>query len=569
MTEQPATRRFPDFAGVTLADILANGAAILILMIVITVMIKHEEERKRLEQVEEVSVLLSRDLATSVVMNSLPTSAPATLHNYVTSPLDRNPVHEIMPILEFHTNYVRNFYTGQRFTREQLLYHDNPLDLYLKSLGPVQIARLRADIYSINLFYLSMSIIEDYLPGGPRHWHFLGYGQGGGANESSGFSDGNALRDGGLSDGNGEDGLEGEGNEEGSGSQFGIGGNSLLPDPSLDLAPPSWDGYPYDDLAPGQIGDGQGQPGQPGQPGGQPGSSQNPADANQDGTPGGQSGDGEPQSSRFRSAYEVREEATPLGGLDGSISMYMVLRGLFAFMEQAQQDADGGDASVLARYNFATDVLPLALGILAEEDQPDPETHSFFERLAVEVESAPWFDERPPESSQKTDDNMPRQVLEVAINQPIVEATLIGDSEQEQLTNMPEYPEIAAHLGLYPSIFRGVRVPVNESSIVLMPPAQDDPGQFRWRVVTVVNSERNDFVTAFVYSTLGADGKLLIAVEENAVSLAGYRLTTKRPTVPYRDQRWLLLLYALPALLLALGIFRRPFRTRSPQPVAG
>ena len=82
---------FPGFAGVALADILANSVAIVIMMIVVTIFIKHEADQKKLEQVEDVSVLLSREIATSVVMNALPTSPPARLHDYNTSPLDRKP----------------------------------------------------------------------------------------------------------------------------------------------------------------------------------------------------------------------------------------------------------------------------------------------------------------------------------------------------------------------------------------------------------------------------------------------------------------------------------------------
>ena len=78
---------FPAFAGVALADILANSVAIVIIMIVVTLMARYEEEQDKLEQAEDVAVLLSRELASSFVMNALPTSPPAQLHDYVTSPL--------------------------------------------------------------------------------------------------------------------------------------------------------------------------------------------------------------------------------------------------------------------------------------------------------------------------------------------------------------------------------------------------------------------------------------------------------------------------------------------------
>ena len=120
---RPARSLFPPFAGVALADILANSAAIVIIMIVVTLMASHEQEQDKLEQAEDVAVLLSRELATSFVMNALPTSPPARLHDYVTWGPDRNPQHALMPILELHDGFVRDYYTGKVFRREELLRH--------------------------------------------------------------------------------------------------------------------------------------------------------------------------------------------------------------------------------------------------------------------------------------------------------------------------------------------------------------------------------------------------------------------------------------------------------------
>jgi len=99
----------PGFAGIALADILANSVAMIIILIVLTMMIKHEQEQARISEVEDISVLLSRDLATSVVMNGLPTSKPARLHDYVNSPMDANPHPSIMPIIELHSNYIQDY----------------------------------------------------------------------------------------------------------------------------------------------------------------------------------------------------------------------------------------------------------------------------------------------------------------------------------------------------------------------------------------------------------------------------------------------------------------------------
>ena len=167
-------RLFASFAGVMLADILANSVALLIILIIITVAIKHEAEQERLEQVEDVGVLLSREIARSVVVNALPTSAPAMLHDYENSPIDRHKHPSVLPIIELHNGYLREYYSGAVFTRNELLFQNNRFDRYLRSLGPALLARLRVDIYSIDLFYIMMSILKSHNHS-PRHWHFLGY----------------------------------------------------------------------------------------------------------------------------------------------------------------------------------------------------------------------------------------------------------------------------------------------------------------------------------------------------------------------------------------------------------
>ena len=163
----------PGFAGVALADILANGVAMVIILIVITVSIRNARERERLEQVQDLSVLLSRELATSVVMNALPSSPPSVLHDYQRSPLDQNPQHSIMPIVGLHREGVRNRYTGEVWPRRELLLQDNGFDRYLQSFNQDQRRRMRLDVHSIRNFYLAMSILKSHGIR-PLHWHFYG-----------------------------------------------------------------------------------------------------------------------------------------------------------------------------------------------------------------------------------------------------------------------------------------------------------------------------------------------------------------------------------------------------------
>ena len=117
----------PDFAGVALVDILANGVAMLIIVIVMTIAARMEREERYAEQADEVAAVMSHKFSTSLVLNSLAASPPARLHDYDTSPLDQVLDPELLPILELHPGFVREFYTGTIWTRRDLLEEHNAL----------------------------------------------------------------------------------------------------------------------------------------------------------------------------------------------------------------------------------------------------------------------------------------------------------------------------------------------------------------------------------------------------------------------------------------------------------
>ena len=167
-----ASRRMPDFAGVALVDILANGVAMLIIVIVVTIAARMEREERYTEQVDEVAAVMSHKFSTSLVLNSLAASPPARLHDYESSPLDRVLDPEQLPILELHRGFVREFYTGTIWTRRDLLEERSGLGVWLAGFSDLQRARLRIDVYDVAQFYLAMSILREQ---GIRvyHWHFL------------------------------------------------------------------------------------------------------------------------------------------------------------------------------------------------------------------------------------------------------------------------------------------------------------------------------------------------------------------------------------------------------------
>ena len=167
-----ARRRLPDFAGVALVDILANGVAMLIIVIVVSIATRVEQEERQAEQADEVAAVMSHKFSTSLVLNSLAASPPARLHDYETSPLDQVYDPELLPILELHPGFVREFYSGTIWTRRDLLSERSGLSAWLAGFSETQRQRLRIDVYGVAQFYLAMAILREH---GVRshHWHFL------------------------------------------------------------------------------------------------------------------------------------------------------------------------------------------------------------------------------------------------------------------------------------------------------------------------------------------------------------------------------------------------------------
>ena len=166
------SRRMPDFAGVALVDILANGVAMLIIVIVVTIAARMEREERYAEQADEIAAVMSHKFSTSLVLNSLAASPPARLHDYDASPLDQVLDPDLLPILELHPGFVREFYSGTIWTRRELLEAHGGLGAWLAGFSDERKSRLRVDVYDIPQFYLTMSILREH---GIRvyHWHFL------------------------------------------------------------------------------------------------------------------------------------------------------------------------------------------------------------------------------------------------------------------------------------------------------------------------------------------------------------------------------------------------------------
>lgn len=500
----------PGFTGVALADILANGVAMVVILIAITVSVRNAQEQERLEQAQDVSVLLSRELATSVVMNALPTSPPSVLHDYDRSPLDQNPQHSLMPILELRKEGVRNRYNGRLFRRRELLRQDNGLDRYLRSLSLPQRQNLRLDVLSIRNFYIAMSIFKQNGVR-PFHWHFLGEAAGGQHPQLAGGG-GQSLQRGAPPE------APQPGERPGLGRRPGAGDFQL---PAGALFGPENDQLAYPNVGPpGRRGSGRGRPGR--------------------------------RTMRFRlPSPESLNAATPQGA-SVQVNDAQVLAALYRYMEDIQRRSDAGEYDALARSN-----LRRALAQFFAE----PPSFEEYEHAAALVESLKQTWPGPPDG--------------VAVRRvPTAGASALqlgADARQRRVLIREHRGEAAppAHgediaavqlrMGQWPAIYRGLTIPLYHGGLALVAPGQQSPRTWRWRLVALTDSALSDGTIGFVYAALDAAGNLLLAGEENSVTINGLPLRSAYAAWFLRNERMLLLLYGL-LVLFMLAMLTRRFR---------
>ena len=534
----------PSFAGVALADILANSVAIVIIMIVVTLMTRYEEERDKLEQAEDVSVLLSREIATSFVMNALPTSPPAQLHDYITSPLDRNPQHATMPIIELHDGFVRDWYTGRVYGRDELLLQDNELDQYLASLAPEQLAATRVDVYGIDQFYIAMSIFRKHGLS-PLHWHFLGGGEAGRKQGSQPtWARETPPRE--------HEPLDDEPGPDAAG-----GAPNALPSDVALLQHGTFDAnYPTDALRGGfggvpararsleqHLDLPRGFP----QRGGR-------AELNPAPNAGGSESAAESNAMRFRAPWRQTSEGTPEDEAD--LDLVSLVRGLLAYLATVQQAADANLPSPLTDFELRRDVLDL----VPELPPPEPALAELIVRLTRLIATP-----------QTPDDASLRVIAELIPNGQPQHVTLFPNEPLHRVRwrrgradaeaafprdDAPAYATVSLRLGLHAEIHEGLRVELARNVVVLMPPLEIVPEpEPRWRVVTLVNPERNDFLTGFLFAAVDEVGGLVLPADENALAIDGLRLESQIPSVAFRQEFQQLLLYTVAILGVVLLFF--------------
>ena len=590
-------RRLPDFAGVALVDILANGVAMLIIVVVLSITTRMEREERLVERAEEVVTVMSHRLSTSLVLNSIAASPPALLHDYETSPLDAVYHPEVLPILELHRGFVREFYSGAVWTRRALLSGGNPMSAWISGLGDASRKRVRVDLYDVDQFYVAMSIFREH--GIPiRHWHFVPHRIS--LAEAARCPPGVASKD------------CGEGSVLDTEEKW----PELVVEDGRPSAAPEAD-WPPAGLGPG-IGAGRGNAGR--SPGPLPGGvAAGRAGAGQTGF-SGRDGDlasgapprigGETRGRGFGSGEVEPDGAAGLGGLpdrrgrsaarrgplprpdgttSGSGQGERRMRFRIALPESVRHEIDRGGRPGAPGEPSLERVLAVLLGYLREVQDtlgaggsPSPRIGDFgrwFER-ALRT-SVPIPDEERRVAREVAEDfafmyrlGGPLSPLEpLAVHSAAVgandETVLILETNRRLQTvrigragapALPDSARVVLDVNAYPGIWKGLSIAIEPDSVLLAPSAPPAPPG--WRAVAYVAPTLDDFIVGFVFAGTDRQERLRIGAEDNRVRLDGRPLTTERRESRFGARGWLVSLYGVLAVgLLAIAFaFGRRFR---------
>ena len=596
---RPAT--MPDFAGVALVDVLANGVAMLIIIIVVSLAARVEREEHYAEQADEVAAVMSHKFSTSLVLNRLGASPPAVLHDYEMADKDQvlDPV--TLPILELHRNYVREFYTGAVWSRRDLLQAANPMSRWLAGFSDDQKRNLRGDVYDVGSFYLAMAILREH---GIRipHWHFLvghlardkaaACPPGVAAKDCAGVVSGapmplptldlTALSDdtsalgypawppqaGGLGsfgrdDGDDNRGLASAGLLPGNvvpgmagGGGFG-GGFGLLP--GLDGASSGSPGlFPF-----ARFGDGNG----------------SAAPADEAGTQGGEAARAARSSINFRIALPEFIRRAAGSELESVASLAALFGGMLSYLGEMQDALDAGGAptgllhSLSARLNSAfreTPTLSRAEVMVARSLAvafSRAEFLAFLKEESGESEAGTMQLPLTPLVSPPGEDArlvvVPnRRTVGVSVSRSAAgpQLDLVGSDDRADVPPTLASPAAPAHglvsfsLNAYPGIWKGLDLRLEPGSVLLIPPEARDRDRVRWRATAYISPKMDEAIFGFVYADIvgGARGQVRVQGDANRVRINGSPLVSVAPPSAFGVRGWLVSFYA--ALVVGLGL---------------
>ena len=567
--------RIPNFAGIALVDILANGVAVLIIVIVLSIAARTEKEERYTEKVQEIATVMTREFSTSLVLNRLAASLPAQLHDYETAQIDEIWHPEVMPVLEFHRRLVRDPYSGTVWTREQLLEKPNTLDLFLEALNDSAQGNIRGDIYDVGTYYLLMSILKDH-DLGIWHWHFVG-GSGGLAGTGSAadcppgvsFEDCARLEGANLADLPGLPELEGW-----------VSGNTNELDEAQDQYAPSW---PPEDGMTGEPGDqqnnatvtnpdvpegsslGQGESGDPSDPSamGSFPTARPPSRAATVNRSTAQ-GDSTTTQAQENDTFSIRladpdsqnqsGEGVPLELPDPD----QILYALFIFLTDIQNmlDQEQPPSKLIQDY-----MLELTNNVGRIDSLSDDE-YAVVENLLQSLLSysgsvdanAP---REPLEVNLRTVDDLQYAQIRVVPNRLLYDVEVITDGSFGELEPQAAFTRLS--LNKFPDVWEGLQVDLHRGSVLLMPETETPTTEPSWRAVAYVSMTLSDVIVGFVYGTIDEYGMLAVEADSNRVYLGSREITPANEGWFFGVKTWLVTFYVLLALaVMAFLIFWRP-----------
>ena len=557
-----AASRIPNFAGIALVDILANGVAVLIIVIVLSIASRFEQEKEYNERIEEVSTVMTREFSTSLVLNRLAAGPPAQLHDYENSELDAiwHPV--ILPVLEMHREYVRDPYSGKTWHRNELLQEPNSLDDFLGAFDEFQRTRLRGDFYDIGTFYLLMSILKDHEIV-IRHWHFMG-STGIGESVSAAYCPpGSSFADcAGSSAGQQDstlsglfDSLENNGNGNGDQQQDGEWPPSELEQEGQGQADSNTNQALPADVALGPGGTGELESG-----------SFPDARMTRDALFGrgqGASGTGESADGGISvrladpNAQSAPMEGLNLAALQTSPDSFLIA--LMAFIKEAQglYDSNQPPTQMLQRF------IPRLQQYLVNPPELSEAEQNAIEDLALSISLsasrvANLDDPEPLLTLALPALSQPDAFMKIAVNRLLIEVE-VQSNNQSQLDSLPEEGRVRFALQAYPDVWRGMQVSLDRNAVIMMSPEQSNPDLPSWRTVVYLAPQLDDFIVGFVYGTVDEDGHLELIAESNQGLIETNRIEPAWSNNPFSLQTWMTLLYVGAGLaLIALLLFWRP-----------
>ncbi len=550
--------RLSGLGGIALADILANGVAVLIISVVVSIAVRVEQEQRYAEQSEDLTAVMTREFSTKLVLNRLAAGPPAVLHDYETSELDQILDPDLLPILEMHGDYVREYYSGTVWPRSVLLQKPNEMDAWLAGFDEEKRQRLRIDVYDVGQFYLTMSILREH---GIQvlHWHFLpGFL---GLAEARNCPPGVPASD-------CTDLVVGEGQTPLPISEREIAAERLLSE-DPDWPPPGLEAdLRTEDQSAGALpegvvsGGGVSGTGRSGGFGGEgnalganglgsfPSASTSDGGGRWEGGQGQGRGEGE-GGTRFRMALpgNVAPDTALPNVVETEEGIEVYLRTLMQYLLELQELYDGDISPARLVVGFGPRIQELLLSPPTLPGAEGEALRSLAGRLLLGRTVARMADRSVNVLVTALDfEQASGALLAVPTNELVVEVAseAVGEGRLVQRGEMP----VSLSLNAFPGIWQGLQVRIEAGSALLIPLVQEAPEDLRWRAVAYVSPRLNDFIVGFVHARFHPTGILLAEPESNRIRLGGQSLAPKRGLAAFGSRGWLAVLY----ILLAFGV---------------